>query len=228
MIPEQEDGLSGIAELVPVKTRASIVFGPLSVILLLFTGWCTLPACHVHNRFAKPVPVPDGNHPVNLTRHPANDYLPSWSPDGRHILFSSNRDHEQGEIYRMNADGSGVLRLTHNAYFEEVPTWSPDGKQFLSTRQISEAGDTAEVPNGEIFLMDRDGKNEKWLAFKKGYDSGAKFSPDGEWLAYTSGTPLQYDVWVLHLSSGNKIRLTDEPKRNESPVWKRVAKSHQK
>lgn len=207
----------------------------------------------------------DGKNPVNLSNHASNDYLPEWSPDGNKIAFISDRDHKSREIYTMNKDGSGIARLTNNEFFEEVPTWSKDGKKILFTRQIIEPGDTSLAANGEIFIMDTDGKNEKRITHKKGYDSGAKFSPDGKkiafygpnedenfelylmnsdgsnitnltndtledyspswspdgkWIAYSSGTPTQYDVWVIHVETKRKIRLTDQPKRNETPVWK--------
>ncbi len=206
----------------------------------------------------------DGKNPLNLSEHPSNDYLPAWSPDGKKIAFTSDRDHKSREIYTMNLDGSNVIRITTNEYFEEVPTWSLDGSKILFTRQIKEPSDTSHAANGEIFIMDADGRNEKRLTFKKGFDSGAKFSPDGKkiafygpteeknfelfmmdsdgnnminltndvledyspswspdgkWIAYSSGTPEQYDVWLIHVESRKKIRLTTEPKRNETPVW---------
>ncbi len=52
----------------------------------------------------------DGGRRTNLTNHPADDASFSWSPDGRHILFSSDRDGNL-EIYVMNADGSGQVAL---------------------------------------------------------------------------------------------------------------------
>lgn len=207
----------------------------------------------------------DGSNQRNLSNHPSNDYLPDWSPDGKRIVFTSDRDHKSREIYTMNADGSNVARLTSNEEFEEVPTWSTDGTKILFTRQIREPGDTSHAANGEIFIMDADGKNEKRLTYKKGFDSGARFSPDGKriafygpteeknfeifimnidgsnitnltndaledyspswspdgkWIAYSSGTPAQYDVWIIHVETGRKIRLTNEPKRNETPVWR--------
>jgi TolB protein len=207
----------------------------------------------------------DGKNPINLSNHPSNDYLPDWSPNGKKIAFTSDRDHKSREIYTMNSDGTDLIRVTNNEFFEEVPTWSRDGKQILFTRQIKEPGDTTHAANGEIFIMDADGKNEKRLTFKKGFDSGGKFSPDGKriafygpredknfelfimnsdgsnvnnltndvledyspswspdgkWIAYSSGTPEQYDVWVINVETRVKIRLTNVPKRNETPVWK--------
>jgi len=53
----------------------------------------------------------DGSGQRNLTRNPARDGLPAWSPDGRKIAFESKRD-DNGEIYVMNADGSEQRKLT--------------------------------------------------------------------------------------------------------------------
>ncbi len=57
------------------------------------------------------------------------------SPDGAHIAFMSQRD-GNWEIYRINADGSGLLRLTNLGANDGLPTWSPDGKHiaFVSDR----------------------------------------------------------------------------------------------
>jgi Tol biopolymer transport system component len=52
----------------------------------------------------------DGSGQRNLTRTPAYDSDPAWSPDGRKIAFVSNRDGSYG-VYVMNADGSGQRRL---------------------------------------------------------------------------------------------------------------------
>src|SRR5262249_26467527 len=53
----------------------------------------------------------DGSGRRTLTRHPANDFQPSWSPDGRRIAFASNPEGNSG-VYVDNADGSGLRRLS--------------------------------------------------------------------------------------------------------------------
>lgn len=105
----------------------------------------------------------NGNNPVNISNNTSNDYLPCWSPDGNLILFTSDRDNKNNEIYVMNNDGSNVIRLTHNDLFEEVPTWSTDGSKILFTRELVEIVDTVKTANGEIFIMDKDGKKRETL-----------------------------------------------------------------
>jgi len=61
--------------------------------------------------------------------------FPTWSPNGKQIVFMSNRD-GNWEIYLVNADGTGLRRLTQSASSEGMPTWSPDGKAiaYMSDR----------------------------------------------------------------------------------------------
>src|SRR5215204_1800961 len=62
-----------------------------------------------------------------------DDSMPDFSPDGRRIAFTSNRD-QQGEVYVMNADGSGPKRLTRRAGDDWAPDFSPDGKRLSFTQ----------------------------------------------------------------------------------------------
>ena len=73
---------------------------------------------------------PDGSGQRNLTQHPAEDYDPAWSPDGKQILFSSNRDTDVFDLYLMDADGTNVRKVFETLAYRMNPTWSPDGKRI--------------------------------------------------------------------------------------------------
>src|SRR5690606_30747813 len=108
-----------------------------------------------------------------LTRTRGYDAEGSFSPDGKTGLFASNRSAYEGqlsereqtlfdidpasmiEIYKMNADGTGVTRLTSHLGYDGGPFFSPDGKHFC-WRRFSQDGATA-----EIFTMPIDGGPER-------------------------------------------------------------------
>ncbi len=86
---------------------------------------------------------------VNLSNHPGGDFRPAFSPDGKRIAFSTDRDTEvyghpafsfmrqrEGEVYVMDADGKNTQRLTHARSWDGSPAWSKDGQTiyFYSAR----------------------------------------------------------------------------------------------
>ncbi len=80
-----------------------------------------------------------------------DDSMPDFSPDGKRIFFTSNRD-QQGEIYVMNANGSGQKRLTRRHGDDWAPDVSPDGRTVAFMR----------LP-GTVWLMNADGTGLKRL-----------------------------------------------------------------
>ncbi len=87
----------------------------------------------------------DGSNKTRLTDNGATNWAPSWHPDGKHIIFSSNMDDWREEIkqyghnfelYLINIDGTGLERITYNTVFDSFPMFSLDGKKlaFASNR----------------------------------------------------------------------------------------------
>lgn len=74
-----------------------------------------------------------------------DDGMPDFSPDGRRVVFTSNRD-QNGEIYVMNANGSGQRRLTRRTGDDFLPRFSPDGAQIAFVT----------LP-GTVYVMNADG-----------------------------------------------------------------------
>jgi Tol biopolymer transport system component len=116
----------------------------------------------------------DGTSPVQLTHNTSTDWEPAWSPDGKKIAFSSDRDETDpectingdlicnSEIYVMNADGTGQTRITTNPAEDDSPAWTPDGSHitFTRTSECAPDGCTQELRttqpdgSGEVFQLD--------------------------------------------------------------------------
>jgi TolB protein len=67
---------------------------------------------------------PDGQKRIRLTSGHGVDDSPSWSPDGRHLVFSSTGE-GKSHIYMINSDGTGLERLTSGGIAHTSPAWSP-------------------------------------------------------------------------------------------------------
>jgi len=66
----------------------------------------------------------DGSNRVQVTTHHYNDINPAWSPDGSQIVYASWGDDETWDIWKMNADGSGLpVQLTSGPAYEYSPSW---------------------------------------------------------------------------------------------------------
>ena len=103
---------------------------------------------------------PDGTGLTRLTNTPdADEDGPAWSPDSRQIAFSGrSRSDTVGpkDIFRMNADGTGVVNVTTDPASEFDPAWSPDGTQIAFTSTRHEVNDG----NYEIYIINVDGTGE--------------------------------------------------------------------
>lgn len=162
----------------------------------------------------------DGTRQMNLTQHPAQDFLGSWSPNGKYLVFDSGRAGHAGdvslEIHVMEVATHKVWQLT-NFEFASDPKWSPDGTQIVYES----------VKRGEgrhIHIMDADGTNPRPLLRqpRKGFGGrvvGSYFpswSPDGQYILYNEIAPVTNGRFAASILIVNKdtrhVKGLDTPK----------------
>jgi serine/threonine protein kinase/Tol biopolymer transport system component len=154
-----------------------------------------------------------GHQKTRLTFESSAGTFPVWSPKGNEILFSTNRLGVTS-IYRIPASGVGEAKLfLHAEGFSHSPiAWSPDGGYIAFVRNpINE-------PN----------KRSLWIAPTLGDKSaysllgpsveGAKFSPDGKWLAYSSDESGRDEVYVVPFPEVNR-KVAVSSAGGISPAW---------
>ncbi len=147
---------------------------------------------------------PDGTGTIGLRSAQVGQVQPSWSSDGTTIVYAAP-DRNFRSIFASDPDGTNVRRLVAGGYLS-LPALSPDGK-----RLVYNDGDT-------LFLTDAVAGASRGTELVDG--SGATWSPDGRWIAYTSWTESgSYDLYVLELASSRVTRLTNTPTTEYEPDW---------
>ncbi len=127
---------------------------------------------------------------TRFTFDPGTDHHPIWSPDGKSIVFSSNRKGHE-DLYRKALDGAGDEDPILVSDVDKSPSaWTPDGRAIVFT----EDGKDGET---EIRTLAVDGSKTQELFLKsKANMVASPLSPDGRWLPISSDESGRWEVYV--------------------------------
>ncbi len=139
-------------------------------------------------------------------------HMPSWHPTGDRILAAVGSGDDRRRLIELAADDSAAERFVSPEGVEaEGGVWSPDGRSIAWVRWSAESGmdlDLMDAASGESRPFTREPYDE----------TSPRFSPDGEWLAYTSNESGVPEVFVRHVS-GSRRRIQVSRDGGAGPVW---------
>jgi len=161
-----------------------------------------------------------------LTNDP-DDETPSFSANGRLIVFVSNRD--PGEptgrhVYVIKVDGTGLRQLTTGSSLDSAPSFAPSGKQVVFSRRVG--------GKSRIFSVNVDGSGLEQLTKGNGNDSEPVYTPNGKRIVFVSDRDRdaqtdRRDIFAMAPSGADLRVLIDGPYNEEepdtSPDGKRIA-----
>lgn len=165
----------------------------------------------------------DGGEAVRVERNPARDTYPLFTPDGKRIVFSSDRTGSM-QVFSIPAGGGNAIQHTHQTEGNELKCLSPDGTHAIVRGLRERSGFRA----SGLFVIDltKDGREQR-LFDAPGDD--ASWSPDGKRVLFSTGGEQLYrkgyhgprasKIWQYDIPNGIfKCRVAEESDAR-NPVW---------
>ena len=153
------------------------------------------------------------------TTHPREDFGPVWGPNGR-LAFSSEIGTDFGEEGPGMAWMSGpsqppehLLRTPGDGNWDFPTDWSPDGRWLLFSA-------TRNRTTQDIYLLETESLQVEAFLETPFEETSARFSPDGEWVAYVSDQTGRREVYVRSFASQGDVEQIST-NGGEEPVWSR-------
>lgn len=145
---------------------------------------------------------------------PVRNIGPVISPDGKTILFLSNRENEKNGIYKIGVDSKGEQRLSRIGDEDYRTSWSPQGDSIVFHAPRGEEG------NWELMIMDAQGIGQRKLTRTKEREYDPAWSPDRKLIAFGSSRDgASSELFSINLDNYEETHITDDEFLDTSPAW---------
>ncbi len=193
-----------------------------------FTAVVWVTVDRVANRYQRQIAiVPVSGGPLRRFTRGKHDIQPRWSPDGRWLLFVSQRDDERGQIYLIPTDGGEARQLTAMPNGASDPAWSPDGRRIAFLSPVN-AEEQAREDAGELPPPPADAWEARRAREQRQREEELRIDPRViTKLPYRSGTSYFDDrrrhIYLIELGDDETMptprRLTSGDIHYSAPVW---------
>jgi len=152
---------------------------------------------------------------LTFTPVPIADLYPVWTPDGRRVLFSSDRDGARN-LYVQAADGTGAAeRLTTSPNLQDATAVTPEGTRLIFTETTPQTGaDVLQVTVVGTHTITP-------LVQTPATERNGIVSPDGRWLAYEANDSGQLEIYVRPYPDVTSGRWQVSGGGGTQPLWSR-------
>lgn len=172
-----------------------------------------------------------GGTAVPLTLHEAHDFMPVWAPDGKSIVFASDR-YGNFDLYRIPAGGGEAQRLTFHSGNEYPYSFAPDGRQVYFGASRQDAADNRLYPAGyltELYAVAATGGAVQQVFTTPAEE--VKWSKDGRYMIYQDKkggenpwrkhhrSAVARDIWQWDSQTGKHSQLTAFAGEDRNPVF---------
>ena len=146
---------------------------------------------------------------------------PSWSPDGKRIVFSSVDKSGNNDLYIWDIELQKLTRLTNDIYDDHDPEWSPHGDKIVFCSDRTSFGDHGKY---NLFIYDLPTSDIRYLTYGDESYYAPSWSPDGNALIFNTDARDARNVWMMKLDSAgtppNEMReITQFTTAAFDPTW---------